>query len=93
VAYSNGESMMQFESKADYSYKLGSDIFVTPFLAEGTSITVNFPAGSRWVYLYDEARIYNGGSSEVLQVPLDEFPVFFKEGCDLINSIDYSLIQ
>lgn len=93
AAFNSGVSMMTFFNKTDYSYLLGTDIFVAPFLAEGTDITVNFPAGSRWVYLYDESLIYDGGTSSNLSVPYDEFPVFLKEGSWLVNAIDVNSIQ
>ncbi|MFM1875773.1 MAG: hypothetical protein RL266_1510 [Bacteroidota bacterium] len=76
--FANSQSLMQFFNKTDYSYMLGPDIFVAPFLEEGTSITVNFPAGYEWIYLYDNNQIYQGGTSETLTVPYTEFPVFMK---------------
>lgn len=93
TAYSNSESMMQFFNKTDYSYLLGPDIFVAPFLAEGTSIAVSFPAGSRWVYLYDETKVYDGGTTVTLDVPYEEYPAFFKEGSSLVDAIDFSRIE
>lgn len=76
--YANGMSLMQFFSKTDYSFMLGPDVFVAPFLQEGTSITVNFPAGYEWIYLYDNNQVYTGGTSETLTIPYSEYPVFTK---------------
>ncbi|MCF8278106.1 MAG: T9SS type A sorting domain-containing protein [Flavobacteriales bacterium] len=76
--FANGQSLMQFFNKTDYSYMLGPDIFVTPFLAEGTSITVNFPEGYEWIYLYDNNQVYTGGTTETFTVPYTEFPIFTK---------------
>ncbi len=92
-AYNESRSMMTFISKAAYSYTLGDDIFVSPFLVAGTDISVTFPAGSKWLYMYDETKIYDGGATENLSVPYDEFPVFFKEGSPLIDAIDFNSIQ
>lgn len=74
--YNNGMSLMQFFNKTDYSYMLGPDVFVAPFLTEGTSITVNFPEGYEWIYLYDNNQVYTGGTSQTLTIPYTEFPVF-----------------
>ena len=91
-AWNGKHSIMQFESKSDYSYKLGSELFVTPFLVSGTSINVNFPTGDDWVYVFDSTKVYTGGSSQSLTFPLDEFPVFVKKGSklfyDIVASID-----
>lgn len=79
-AYAENKSIITFFNKTDYSYMLGDDIFVTPMLDNGTDVTINFPAGSDWVYLYNKERIYTGGTSEYLSFPLEEFPVFIKKG-------------
>lgn len=76
--YANEQSLMQFFNKTDYSFMLGPDIFVAPFLEEGTSITVNFPAGYEWIYAYDNNQVYTGGTSETLTIPYTEFPVYMK---------------
>ncbi|MCB9186407.1 MAG: T9SS type A sorting domain-containing protein [Flavobacteriales bacterium] len=76
--YANQQSLMQFFNKTDYSYMLGPDYFVAPFLEEGTNITVNFPAGYEWIYMYDNNMVYTGGTSESLTIPYSEYPVFLK---------------
>jgi|GEM_PF-1667264 len=76
--YANGMSLMQFFNKTDYSFMLGPDVFVAPFLQEGTSITVNFPDGYEWIYLYNNDQVYTGGTSETLTIPYSEYPVFTK---------------
>lgn len=73
-------SLMEFFNDVDYSFMLGPDLFVAPFIAEGTSITVNFPAGDDWVCLYNESQVHVGGTQAVLTVPYTEFPVFIRQG-------------
>lgn len=73
-------SIMEFFNSTDYSYMLGPDLFVVPFTQEGTSITVNFPEGQSWVYLYDEQQVYAGGIQVQMEVPYSEFPVFIRQG-------------
>ncbi|MDR1464946.1 MAG: hypothetical protein LBJ11_06575 [Oscillospiraceae bacterium] len=63
-----------------YTYLLGDDILVAPFYQEGEDRTVVFPLGSDWVYLFDESKVYPGGSIRKLHFGLDEFPVFVRKG-------------
>ena len=44
--FNNGNSLMHFFNKNDYSFMLGPDIFVAPILSEGGTLTVNFPTGN-----------------------------------------------
>ncbi len=92
--FNNGQSLMQFFNKDDYSYMLGPDIFVAPLLEEGTSITVNFPVGYEWIYSYDNTQIYTGGTTHALNVPYSEYPVFLKGdplGIDVLDKFRVSM--
>jgi len=75
-----GASLMRFVSAADYQYRLGRDIFVAPILSPGGTVTVEFPKGSSWVYVFDRSRLYAGGTSQELTFPLAEFPVYLRKG-------------
>jgi alpha-glucosidase (family GH31 glycosyl hydrolase) len=81
------KSLMTFIDNEEYHYLLGPDILVAPMLEEGTSRTVQFPADSDWVYLFDESKTYTGGSTETLIIPLDEFPVFLREGSEIAETL------
>lgn len=85
-AFASGTSLMQFERKSDYAYRLGPDLFVSPMLESGTSKTVTFPSGT-WVYLFDPQQVFNGGSQITLEVPLAEFPVFVRSGSPIGNTL------
>ncbi|MCS6934050.1 MAG: hypothetical protein NZM35_02725 [Chitinophagales bacterium] len=89
VAANNaGKSLMTFLDKSKYSYLLGTDIFVTPILDDFGTVTINFPAGNdKWVYLYDKTKVYDGGTSITKTFPIDEFPVFVRQGTPLANVI------
>jgi alpha-glucosidase (family GH31 glycosyl hydrolase) len=89
--YNESRSLMDFFNKTDYSYLLGPDLFVAPFLVEGTSITVNFPEGSNWVYLYDNAQVFTGGTQATLTVPYTEYPVFIRQGTYPLAVADRSI--
>ncbi len=66
---------------------LGPDIFVAPILAAGGNVTVHFPAGDNWVYLFDTTLVKTGGASEALNFPLSEFPVYIRQSSAWIDSI------
>ena len=66
-----------------YNYLLGKDILVAPILSNTSSATVVFPSdtGDSWVYWWDHSHTYTAGSKHSFSsVPLDEFPVFFRNG-------------
>lgn len=82
------QSLMQFVNSTSYSYMFGNDIFVAPVLSSSNSISVSFPAGSSWTYLFNNSQVYNGGSTATLNIPLDEYPVFIKSTSTLLATLD-----
>ncbi len=88
AAHTAGVSLMQFFNKTDYSFMLGPDIFVTPLMDAGGNKTVHFPSGDNWVYLFDTTVVKTGGSSEALNFPLSEFPVYVRQGSQYDNIIN-----
>jgi alpha-glucosidase (family GH31 glycosyl hydrolase) len=86
IAFEEGVSLMRFVTKTDYTYLLGPDLFVAPMLSSGTSRTLTLPSGDDWVYLFDASQSYSGGSTQTLEIPLAEFPVFLRAGSELETS-------
>ena len=87
------KSVMQFVRKADYSYLLGSDIFVTPIRRAGNNpIEIRFPQGKdTWIYIYDASKEFKGGTSTVMNFEIDEFPAFVKKGFSpVIPEVDFA---
>lgn len=64
-----------FEACLD-QYMLGDDLLVAPMVTSGTSRSVTLPAG-RWTDEY--GKIYKGGRSYEIEVPLDRIPRFKKK--------------
>lgn len=77
-SYENGRPLMRFRPGPD-QFMLGDHLFVSPFLREGTQREVTFPPG-RWIDWLDEQAVYEGGTTQVLEFPLERFPVFVREG-------------
>jgi alpha-D-xyloside xylohydrolase len=80
------QSIMQFLNNTDYSYMLGSDIFVAPMLSSTNSITLDFPTGD-WTYLFNNAQVYSGPFNSI-NIPIGEFPVFIKAGSPMLAVLD-----
>ncbi len=74
----------------EYIYMLGDDILVAPFFEAGTSRRVRFPKGE-WIYMFDESKVYEGGRTAEIDVPLDEMPVFIRKGAILPLEVTNSL--
>jgi alpha-D-xyloside xylohydrolase len=57
-----------------------TEILVQPVTSAGaTKVPVRLPAGSKWVH-YWTGRVYKGGSSPVVPVPIEQEPIFVKAG-------------
>jgi alpha-glucosidase (family GH31 glycosyl hydrolase) len=87
-AYNNQESLMQFQNSSTYGYSLGEEIFVAPVMNKTGNVKIQFPAGEQWVYLYDKSQTYDGGTSLEQVWPLDEFPVFIRQGSSLVDELE-----
>jgi alpha-D-xyloside xylohydrolase len=79
-AWAEGVSLMTFFNKSNYSYMLGDDIFVAPITNENSQLQIRFPDDGTWVYLFDRAEVYRGGTYHSLSFPLAEYPVFLRSG-------------
>lgn len=84
--FADTSSLMQFFNSTNYKYMLGSDIFVSPMLSSSNSITIDFPAGN-WTYLFNTSQTYSGPLN-ALTIPLDEYPVFVRQGSPLLTTLD-----
>ncbi len=87
LALEQEKSLMDIYNTTDYRFLLGPDIFVAPFLEEGNEITVTYPNEDKWVYLFDTSKVYEAGSTETLNVPLNEYPVFIREGAPVLDDL------
>ena len=86
-AFAQGRSTMTFTDKATYTYLLGDDIFVAPFLEGGTQIDITFPDGS-WIYAFgDGVTAHAGGDTESFNIPISEFGVFVRQGSEVAEVV------
>jgi alpha-D-xyloside xylohydrolase len=80
LAFEEGISLMDFTPGGTYDFMLGPDIFVAPMMESGTSRTVQLPQEGSWIYLYDSGVAGSAGDELSLEVPIEHFPVFVREG-------------
>lgn len=64
--------------KVDDEYLFGPDLLVAPMLEPGTKRRVILPSG-RWVHLWS-GKTHQGGQTQQITAPLEEIPVFLREG-------------
>ena len=74
-----GPPLMRPLSGGSYQYLFGADLLVAPVHENSLERTISLPAGG-WRYLFDDRQLIEGPATLTRQVPLDEFPVFVREG-------------
>ena len=61
-------------------YMFGPDLLVAPVMYPGMKeCRIWLPAGCSWTSLHDQ-RVYEGGQTISVDVPLDVIPVFIRDG-------------
>jgi alpha-D-xyloside xylohydrolase len=61
-------------------YMFGPDYLVAPIVYPGArERAVYLPAGSAWTHMFSGIR-YDGGAAVRIDAPLDEIPVFARDG-------------
>lgn len=75
----------------NWAYLLWTDILVNPIVEDSTSVKIEFPSGNNWVDWWDSTVIYNGGTTEHLEYPLELFPAFIRQGAMLALDVTKDL--
>jgi alpha-glucosidase (family GH31 glycosyl hydrolase) len=86
-AYNANRSLMKFLNSTTYTYYLGSDILIAPVTNKDGNVHITFPNDGNWVYLYNKSQVYNAGTTVDLTLPIDEFPVFVRQGSEWIDKL------
>lgn len=73
-----------------WSFMLWKDIFVAPIVENSTTRQIIFPEGNNWINWWNNSQIFVGGSSVSLDYPLEQFPVFIREGAALVVNVTSS---
>jgi alpha-glucosidase (family GH31 glycosyl hydrolase) len=79
MAHEGGLPLMRPEGTGEYHYRFGDDFLIAPIHEPGTKHTVHLPEG-RWRYFFDDAEVIQGPTAITTDFPMDEYPVYVREG-------------
>ncbi len=79
VSAHNGGARLQRPVDGKYHYLFGDYLLIAPIYEDSFKRAVTLPKG-KWRYLFHDKQPVNGGHTLQLSFPLDEYPVFVKEG-------------
>jgi alpha-glucosidase (family GH31 glycosyl hydrolase) len=75
-----GDKRLQTPLKeGKYHYWFGDDFLVAPIYIDAKERNVTLPKG-QWRYFFDDNVLIDGGVEIKREFPMDEFPVYIKEG-------------
>ena len=77
--HNGGLPLMRPLAQGDFHYLFGNDLLVAPIHADKLERSVSLPPG-RWRYLFHDEELLSGPAQLQREFPLDEFPVFVREG-------------
>jgi alpha-glucosidase (family GH31 glycosyl hydrolase) len=79
VTAHEGGRRLQVPIDGKYHYMFGDYLLVAPIYKDDLKNEIQLPKG-RWRYWFDDTKIIEGPSTFTREFPLDEYPVFVKEG-------------
>jgi alpha-glucosidase (family GH31 glycosyl hydrolase) len=79
VSAHRGGRVLQRPVKGKYHYLFGDNFLIAPIYQDNLINKVTLPTG-KWRYLFDDKDVINGPAEIVQEFPLDEYPVYFREG-------------
>ncbi|MEN8122667.1 MAG: TIM-barrel domain-containing protein [Bacteroidota bacterium] len=79
TAHNGGKRLQSPIKNGKYQYMFGDDILVAPIYVDSKNRNVSLPEG-KWRYFFNDKELINGAQTIKKEFPLDEFPVFVKNG-------------
>ncbi len=89
VSGHRGGKLLQTPANGKYQYFFGDNLLIAPIFEDKTSRRVEIPEG-RWYYWFNKEKVFNGPQTIEMDFPLDEFPVFIREGAIIPMDISRS---
>ena len=74
-----GGKPLQRPLAGKYHYLFGDDLLVAPIYEDSYRRLVRLPRGT-WRYFFDDRQVFQGPSKFIREYPLDEYPVFVRNG-------------
>lgn len=75
----NGGTLLQRPVEGKYHYLFGDNFLVVPFYKDELKNKVTLPEG-KWRYFFNDKEVIRGPITFEREFPLDEFPVYIREG-------------
>ncbi len=82
-----GGTLLQRPVKGKYHYLFGDDFLIAPIYQDALVNRVTLPPG-KWHYFFDNSIVLEGKSTLEREFPLDEYPVFVREGAIIPMQIE-----
>lgn len=79
TCHNGGPPLMRPLADGDFHYRFGDDLLVAPIHEDRTERHITLPPG-RWHYLFHDQETVTGPATISRNIPLDEYPVFVREG-------------
>jgi alpha-glucosidase (family GH31 glycosyl hydrolase) len=79
ACHNGGPPLMRPLAAGKFHYLFGDDFLVAPIHEDKLARTVSLPPGG-WRYLFDDREVLQGPQQFTRDFPLDEFPVFIRDG-------------
>ncbi len=77
--HNGGPPLMRPLAAGQFQYRFGDDFLVAPIYEDKLARTVSLPPGG-WRYLFEDDELLQGPQTLTRDFPLDEFPVFVRDG-------------
>lgn len=74
-----GGTRLQTPVSGKYHYLFGDDFLVAPIYKDQLVNEITLPAG-KWRYFFDDKEVLQGPATFKREFPMNEFPVFIREG-------------
>src|SRR6185295_12375633 len=79
ICHNGGPPLIRPLAAGKYHYLFGNDFLVAPIHEDRLARTVSLPPG-KWRYLFHDRELLSGSIQVTRDFPLDEFPVYIREG-------------
>ena len=79
TAHNGGKRLQTPLKDGKYHYMFGEDFLVAPIYMDSGKRSITLPKG-QWRYFFDDNELLEGGADIEREFPMDEFPVYIKEG-------------
>ena len=79
VSAHRGGTRLQRPIEGKYHYLFGDNLFVAPIYKDELENEIHLPKG-QWRYWFDDKEVLTGTQTFTKKFPLEEFPLYIKEG-------------